>query len=389
MTAITAQPTISNKAIFNTGMLAISKEISTTSSIAGHQEISLSNLSLLDPTEASDKPALKLPVDEGMKPEQLMHALANLDLQATENVERVSSLLQPEIMHKLQRILAQAEEKAVEQVDTAKPRQFLGIMSSNIIMEISKLIRKVASEIKISDRQISTAFNLLSGKMIEAAAASTIKEGKKMMEGAIINFGVSLGVSGAGAVFQAKSLHTQSKSINSNLKSGINNINAGDRLSQLNGQASAFTGKVNGSTVLKGKDGRSIELTNQATAGQKALVSNNGQDAASSTKAYGQNQLNEHNNIATKESVKRGVAEQGARLSDSAGNMAASTSQADAKAQSANAMIEQETSSAARKVSENADKAISESGELLKKMNEMLRDVRDGQIRTFQAVVRG
>lgn len=132
-----------------------------------------------------------------------------------------------------------------------------------------------------------------------------------------------------------------------------------------------------------------IELTDQATAGQKALVARNAQNAADSTKAYGQNQLNEYNNVATRENVKRGIAEQGSRLSESAGNMAASSSQVDAKAESANAMIEQETSSAARKVSENADKAISESTELLKKMNEALKDIRDSKIRTFQAAIRG
>ncbi|EJD6368277.1 hypothetical protein AB6F62_20820 [Providencia huaxiensis] len=389
MTAITMQPAISNKTIFNTGGITHSKEIPTSTLVGGSQEISLSNLPSLIENELSEKPILNLPVIEQMKPEQLIYALSSLDVQEMENIEQISSLLQPKIANELQRIFEQAEQKAIGQVDLAKPRQFLGIISSDIIVEISKLIRKVASEIKISDRQISTAFNVLSGKMVEAAAASTIKEGKKMMEGAIINFSVSLGVSGAGAAFQAKSLHTQSKSINTNLKSGINNINAGDRLSQLNGQAYALTGKTNGGAVLKGKDGLSIELTDQATMGQKALVAKNGQDAANSTKAYGQNQLNEHNNIATKESIKRGVAEQGARLSDSAGNMAASTSQAEAKAQSANAMIEQDISSAARKVSENADKAISESGELLKKMNETLRDVRDGNIRTFQAVVKG
>ncbi|MBO1915922.1 hypothetical protein J4727_04165 [Providencia rettgeri] len=42
-------------------------------------------------------------------------------------------------------------------------------------------------------------------------------------------------------------------------------------------------------------------------------------------------------------------------------------------------MIEQETSSAARKVSENAEKTMSESTELLKKMNEALRDIRDSK----------
>ncbi len=60
------------------------------------------------------------------------------------------------------------------------------------------------------------------------------------MESAMINFGVSLGVSGLGAAFQAKSLHTQNKSINTNLKTGTNNINAGNKL---NGHASELTGK--------------------------------------------------------------------------------------------------------------------------------------------------
>ncbi|MEY0133919.1 hypothetical protein AB7V66_22400, partial [Providencia rettgeri] len=183
-----------------------------------------------------------------------------------------------------------------------------------------------------------------------------------------------------------KSLHTQNKSINTNLKTGTNNINAGNKL---NGHASELTGKNNGSTVLKGKDGSTIELVDQATAGQKTLVAKNMQNAADSTKAHGQNQLNDHNNIVTKESVKRGVAEQGARLSDSAGNMAGSASQAGAKAESASAMIEQETSSAARKVSENAEKTMSESTELLKKMNEALRDIRDSKTRTFQSAIRG
>ncbi|HGN1706423.1 TPA: IpaC/SipC family type III secretion system effector [Providencia rettgeri] len=389
MTAITAQPTISNKSIFNVPVLETPKEALVLTPTGGCQEISLTNLPLLISTEGSEKPALNLPMCENMRPEQLMHELSNLDLQETENVEPLSSLLAPNIASDLRRVFEQVEQKMDGRVDSVNSDQFIGIASSKIVSEISLLLRKVASQMKISDQRINAAFSVLSGKMVEAAAASTIKEGKKMMEGAIINFSVSLGISGIGAAFQGKSLHTQNKSINSNLKPGINNINTGDKLSQLNGQASALTAKTNSSTMLKGKDGSSIELVDQATMGQKALVGKSGQDAASSTKAYGQNQLNEHNNIATKESVKRSVAEQGTRLSDSAGNMAASPLQADAKEQSANAMIEQEISSAARKVAENADKSISESSELLKKMNEALRDVRDSQIRTSQAVVRG
>ncbi|MEQ5564312.1 hypothetical protein [Providencia hangzhouensis] len=319
-------------------------------------------------------------------PEQLMGALSELDSDEIEKAAIRLSACPPKLANELHHIFKNAEQKAIESISSAKTSEYIGIISSDIIVEISKLIRKVASEIKISDRQLNAAFNILSGKMVAAAATSTIKEGKKMMESAMINFGVSLGVSGLGAAFQAKSLHTQNKSINTNLKTGTNNINAGNKL---NGHASELTGKNNGSTVLKGKDGSTIELVDQATAGQKTLVAKNMQNAADSTKAHGQNQLNDHNNIVTKESVKRGVAEQGARLSDSAGNMAGSASQAGAKAESASAMIEQETSSAARKVSENAEKTMSESTELLKKMDEALRDIRDSKTRTFQAAIRG
>lgn len=385
MATITMQPMIANKAILNSEALASTKEISFSSTPETRQKINLESLPSLIPTEGSEKPTLKSPLNDEFMPEQLMNALSDLDVDKTENPSVFLNISPTKFANQLYSIFEDAEQKSVEETKASKPREFIGIMGSNIIVEISKLIRKVASEIKISDRQISAAFNILSGKMVEAAAASTIKEGKKMMEGALISFGVSLGVSSAGAAFQAKSLHTQNKSINTNLKPGTNNINTGNKL---NAQASDLK-STNSSSVLQSKDGNMIELTGQATAGQKALVARNAQNAADSTKAYGQNQLNEYNNVATKENVKRGIAEQGSRLSESTGNMAASSSQVDAKAESANAMIEQETSSAARKVSENADKTISESTELLKKMNEALKDIRDSKIRTFQAAIRG
>ena len=386
MTAITAQPIISNKAIFNSEALGNNKEIFVSTHPEARQEINLASLPQLTPVVFSEKPTLKSPLSGEIMPEQLMGALSTLDSDEIEKAAALLSAYPPKIANELHHIFENAEQKAIESIGTKKTSEYVGIISSDIIVEISKLIRKVASEINISDRQLNAAFNILSGKMVEAAAASTIKEGKKMMESAMINFGVSLGVSGLGAAFQAKSLHMQNKSINTNLKAGVNNTNAGNKL---NGQLTELTGKNNGSTVLKGKGGSTIELVDQATAGQKTLVAKNMQNAADSTKAHGQNQLNDHNNIVTKESVKRGVAEQGARLSDSAGNMAGSASQVEAKAESASAMIEQETSSAARKVSENAEKTMSESTELLKKMNEALRDIRDSKIHTFQAAIRG
>lgn len=387
MSGITIQQSmITNKAIINTEAFTNTTGISSLAPTGGRQELSLASLPQPIPTAISDKPVLKSPLSNEMAPEQLINALSDFDLEETEKAAELSSVLQPKIVNELHRIFQNAEQKAIDGVSPVKVSKFLGIMNSNIINEISNLIRKVASAINLSDRQIISAFVILSGKMTEAAAASTIKEGKKMMESAMINFSVSLGVSGVGAAFQAKSLHTQNKSINTNLKMGTNNINTGNKLSQLNGQASELSGK-NNSTVLKGKDGNVIELTDQATAGQKALAAQNSQSAADSTKAYGQNQLNEHNNIITKEGVKRGVAEQGARLSDSAGNMAGSSAQADAKVESSNAMIGQETSSAARKVAENAEKMVSENNELLKKMNEALNHIIDDKINTNKKAI--
>lgn len=386
MTVITTQPVIANKAVFSAEALGNKKEIFVSTHPEARQEINLASLPQLTSTEFSDKPVLKSPSSGEIMPEQLMGALSELDSDEVKKAAILLSACPPKIANELHHIFENAEQKAITSIGSAKTSEYIGIMGSDIIVEISKLIRKVSSEIKISDRQLNAIFNILSGKMVEAAAASTIKEGKKMMESAMINFGVSLGISGLGAAFQAKSLHTQNKSINTNLKAGVNNTNAGNKL---NGQVSELTGKNNGSTVLKGKDGSAIELVDQATAGQKTLAAKNMQNAADSTKAHGQNQVNEHNNIVTKESVKRGVAEQGARLSDSAGNMAGSASQVEAKAESASAMIEQETSSAARKGSENTEKTMSESTELLKKMDEALRDIRDSKTRTFQAVVRG
>ena len=387
MTGITTQqPMIANKAIINTETFTNTAEIAPLAPTGSRQEISLANVLQPMPATVSEKPALTSPLNKEMVPEKLMNALSDLDLEETEKVAELSSVLQFKIGNELRRISQNAEQKTVESVSPKTPK-FIGIIGSNIINDISNLILKVSSAINLSDRQLSIAFNILSGKMVEAAAESTIKEGKKMMESAIMNFSVSLGISGAGAAFQAKSLYTQNKSINTNLKAGTNNINASNKLSQINGQASELAGK-NNSTVFKGKDGSAIELTDQATTGQKALVAKNGQSAADSTKAYGQNQLNEHSNIISKEGVKRGIAEQGARLSDSAGNMAGSSAQASAKVESANAMTAQETSSAARKVSENADKTISESNELLKKMNEALRNIIDAKDNTNKAAVR-
>ncbi|ENY6784843.1 hypothetical protein AB7W40_05245 [Providencia rettgeri] len=386
MTSIMTQPVIANKAVFSAEALGNKKEIFVSTHPAARQEINLASLPQLTFAEFSDKPVLKSPSSGEIMPEQLMGALSKLDSDEIEKAAILLSACPPKLTNELHHIFENAEQKVIESIGSAKTSEYIGIMSSEIIVEISKLIRKVASEIKISDRQLNAAFNILSGKMVEAAAASTIKEGKKMMESAMINFGVSLGISGLGAAFQAKSLHTQNKSINANLKAGVNNTNSGNKL---HGQVTELTGKNNGSTVLRGKDGSTIEMVDQATAGQKTLVAKNMQNAADSTKAHGQNQLNDHNNIVTKESVKRGVAEQGARLSDSAGNMAGSASQAGAKAESASAMIEQETSSAARKVSENAEKTMSESTELLKKMDEALRDICDSKTRTFQSAIRG
>lgn len=268
----------------------------------------------------------------------------------------------------------------------AKSSQFVGIASSDIIMELMKIIRKVVAELNISDRRISSDFLILNGKMTEAAAESTIKEGKEMFKGALIGFATSIAISGAGAAFQLKSLRTQSLSIKNNLVKGNQNTANADRLT---GIANNNMTQTASPLSLKAKDGSTINMVDSPSSSQQNLASQRTTEAAQRTHKLGRAELQKHEQVMNRERTKSSIAEQGSRLSDNAGQMATSANQVNVKEEEANKMQQQSVADIARTVSSDKDKQIDKDKDLVKQMHEHLRDIRESQLRTMQSVVRG
>ncbi len=286
--------------------------------------------------------------------------------------------------------ISDIQSNTVKSSNEAKKSDFVGIISSDIMLELIKIIRKVMAEINISDRRISADFLMLNAKMVEAAAESTIKEGKEMFSGAMMGFFTSLAISSASAAFQGRSLQKQNQSIKTNLVKANQNSAAADRLTELNGSSlSSSSIPKAGALTLKGKDGTSISVTDQPTVTQQALSNQRGAEAAHRTNKLGLAERDEHERIMNKTRIQQGVAEQGGRLSDNAGQMVTSANQVNVKAEEANKMTQQSVADVARSVSADKDKQIDKSQDLVKQMNEHLREIREGQLRTFQSVVRG
>ncbi|WP_272521890.1 IpaC/SipC family type III secretion system effector [Providencia sp. PROV202] len=280
-----------------------------------------------------------------------------------------------------------SDKKSVKSIEGVKEQQFVGIISSDIMLELLKIVRKVVAELNISDRRISADFLTLNAKMVEAAADSTIKEGKEMFNGALTGFFTSLAITAAGTAFQARGLHKQNQSIKHNLVKANQNGSAADRLNELN--ASALSSPKNNSLELKTKDGVKVELADQATPAQQALANQRGTEAAQRTNKLGLAERDEHERVMNKTRTQIGIAEQGSRMSDNAGQMVTSANQVNVKSEEANKMTQQSVADMARTVSADKDKQVDKSLDLVKQMIEYLREIRESQLRTFQSMVRG
>ncbi|MGG4609577.1 type III secretion target, IpaC/SipC family protein [Providencia sp. Me31A] len=389
------------------------QEGKTLSTIEGCKEISLQNVSLVDVEFNTEKPSLKLPAEE-VDDKQLLSvlgqfALSNqaipvpvfdeskaifekvfqhatpLDIAEIKQLPQIVGAIYKEALNNQVMVTEGANE--VKSVNEVKSSQFVGIVSSDILLELAKIIRKVLSEVNISDRKISADFLMLNAKMVEAAAESTIKEGKEMMIGALAGFCTSMAISMAGAGFQLKSLRTQNQSIKNNLVKANQNSAIADRLNELNKSSNPLA-KSN-SLVLKGKDGQAIEMIDSPSASQQATASQRTAEAAQRTNKLSQVEYQKHDQIMNNERTKSSIAEQGARLADNAGQMATSANQINVKEEEANKMQQQSAADIARTVSGDKDKQIDKDKDLVKQMHEHLREIREGQLRTFQSVVRG
>ncbi|HHE6470578.1 TPA: type III secretion target, IpaC/SipC family protein [Providencia rettgeri] len=273
-------------------------------------------------------------------------------------------------------------------IDGVKSSTFVGIISNDLMMELSKIIRKVMTEINISDRRISADFLQLNAKMVQASADSTIREGKEVFKGAMMGFFTSLAITAAGSAFQARGLRQQHQFIKNNLIPGNKNLIGASKLSGLNGKLGADSAQPK-ILSLPGKDGSTIKMSNQATQNQKNIAQQRIDEAASRTKSLGLSEHEKHDQVMNKSRVQMGIADQASRMSDNAGQLATSSNQVNVKSAEADKTIEQSTADIARTVSGDKDKQIDKSQDLVKQMQEHLREIREGNLRTMQSMVRG
>ncbi|HBO23410.1 MAG TPA: type III secretion target, IpaC/SipC family protein [Providencia sp.] len=279
-------------------------------------------------------------------------------------------------------------KKGQKPIDSVKNGTFIGIISNDLMVELSKIIRNVMKEINISDRRISADFLQLNAKMVQASADSTIREGKETFKGAMMGFFTSLAITAAGSAFQARGLRQQHQSIKSNLIPGNQNLSGAGKLSGLNGKVGSDATKPN-ALSLTGKDGSTVTLSNQATQNQKNLASQRIDEAGKRTKDLGMSQHEKHDQVMNKSRVQMAVAEQASRMSDNAGQLATASNQVNVKSAEADKIIEQSVADIARSVSGDKDKQIDKSQDLAKQMQEHLREIRENGLRTMQSLVRG
>lgn len=275
-----------------------------------------------------------------------------------------------------------------QSIDSVKNDTFVGIISNDLMVELSKIIRKVMVEINISDRRISADFLQLNAKMVQASADSTIREGKETFKGAMMGFFTSLAITAAGSAFQAIGLRQQQQSIKHNLVPGNQNISGASKLSGLNGKVGSDAAKPN-TLNLTGKDGSTVTLSSQPTQNQKNLASQRVEEAGIRTRDLGMSQHEKHDQIMNKSRVQMGVAEQASRMSDNAGQLATTSNQVNVKSAEADKMMEQSVADIARSVSADKDKQIDKSQDLVKQMLEYLREIREVSFKAMQSLVRG
>ncbi|HBC7431067.1 TPA: type III secretion target, IpaC/SipC family protein [Providencia rettgeri] len=278
--------------------------------------------------------------------------------------------------------------KDQESIGSIKNNTFVGIISNDLLVELSKIIRKVMAEINISDRRINADFLQLNAKMVQASADSTVREGKEAFKGALMGFVTSLAITAAGSGFQARGLRQQQKSINNNLVAGNQNISGASQLSGLNGKVGSDSMKSK-TLSLTGKDGSTVTLSNQASQSQKNLSSQRVEEAGRRTRDLGVSQHEKHEQVMNKTRVQMGVADQVSRMSDNAGQLATTSNQVNVKSAEADKMIEQSVADTARSIYADKDKQIDKSQDLMKQIQEHLREIREGILRTVQSVVRG
>ncbi|ELZ5940461.1 hypothetical protein U0L13_002702 [Providencia stuartii] len=308
--------------------------------------------------------------EENSKLEKMFPTIANLDESEIKQLSQgVNLMLAASAIKDVQVAQANSEDvkPGIQSFDAIKDSQFIGIMSSDILMELRNLLSQIKSIINTTDRQLQADFLKLKAQMVQSAADTTIKEGEKAFLGAVLGFAVSMGVTLAGAALQTKQLVKQTKAIN------------------MHGVArNQHTSSAQDSIELSRAS--TIKTTNKALNQQNDLASLRHQDAGRRSQLKADEHQTKLDKITNQTQKKSSIIESVTRLSDNAGQLVTSAVQMDVKALEAQKMVLQDIGDTARSIANDKEKQIDTVLDLMKKVFDILKDVIEGQIRTFQAV---
>lgn len=317
-----------------------------------------------------EKAVREVITEENSKLEKMFPTIANLDESEIKQLSQgVNLMLAASAIKDVQVAQANSEDvkPGIQSLDAIKESQFIGIMSSDILMELRNLLSQIKSIINTVDRQLQADFLKLKTQMVQSAADTTIQEGKKAFEGALMGFAVSLGVTLAGAALQTKQLVKQTKAIN------VHGV-------ARNQHASSAQDSIELSRAS------TIKTNNKALNQQNDLASLRHQDAGRRSQLKADEHQTKLDKITHQTQKKSSIIESVTRLSDNAGQLVTSAIQMDVKALEAQKMVLQDIGDTARSIASDKEKQIDTVLDLMKKVFDILKEVIEGQIRTFQAV---
>lgn len=254
-----------------------------------------------------------------------------------------------------------------QSLEATKNSPFIGIISSDILVELKNLLSKIRSIINTTDRQLQADFLKLKTLMVQNAAETTIQEGKAAFQAALMGFVVSIAMTTVSALGQAKQLHTQTKAINTH-GTAKNNFNTDAQKSM----------ELSRSSMVK--------TGNKSVDQQNSLAGARHQDAANRSRLEADKHDMELNRITNETRQKTTIIETFGRLSDNLGQVVSAAVNQEVKVLEAYKIILQDIGETARAIANDKDKQSDTSLELMKKFLDILKEMIEAQIRTFQTV---
>lgn len=129
-----------------------------------------------------------------------------------------------------------------------------------------------------------------------------------------------------------------------------------------------------------------VKTNNKSINQQNDLAGARHQDAASRSRLEGDQHQTQLDKITNQTQKKSSIIESITRLSDNAGQLVTSAVNMEVKALEAQKMILQDIGDTARSIASDKEKQIDTVLDLMKKVFDILKEVIEGQLRTFQAV---